>query len=350
MKLIDAVYEVLKDSCVPMGAHALERAVCERRLFETHGKTLHASIGAAIYTDIKELGAASRFVKCGKGQFAVAESAAAKARIETPKGKGGSKQDLQAEKGLQIMGGKKCARKNRSGAGFVYIMTNPSFRKSWIKIGYTAVGETVEQRRRQLSNSSVPYPFEVFATLRSSNAYDTEQRVHLALEAGGDSRLTPNREFFDLSPDRALKAFKAIASEEAIDIYRDGKVVAHGLDIPVVKEKKRNRKTSAVAMPQADVLRCTASGADAKGVERSGAFVVLRGSRLAKISPSMSKYAKAAYELRRQLEKEGVIVDGVLGRQQSFPSLWVAACFVAGRNAHGTRNWRTADGKSLTRK
>lgn len=80
MKLIDAVYEVLKDSAAPMGAMEIERAILDRRLYETKGKTLYASIAAAIYIDIKKQGAASRFAKCGKGMFALAGRAAAKVK------------------------------------------------------------------------------------------------------------------------------------------------------------------------------------------------------------------------------------------------------------------------------
>ena len=42
MKLIDVVYEVLKDSAAPMGADEIERAIRERGLYESKGKTLYA--------------------------------------------------------------------------------------------------------------------------------------------------------------------------------------------------------------------------------------------------------------------------------------------------------------------
>lgn len=349
MKHLDAIETVLRAAAEPMSAKAIADEAIRKGLITEYGKTLHSSFNCDLNQDIAKGG--RRFVKRGKGLFAVTGSAAVNVQPELARGVGHSAPtpaaDLLRGQGLKMqVVGKKDARKRRCGKGFVYIMTNPSFKKSWIKIGYTAAGETVEQRRRSLSNSSVPYPFEVFATLRSDNAYDTEQRVHLALEAGGDSRLTPNREFFDLSPERALKAFMAIASEEAIDIYRDGKVVAHGLDVPVEKGKRRRRK---IPTPKSGniVLYCTASGADAKGVETDDGFVVLRGSRLAKIQPSMAQYAKSVYARRVQLEKEGVIVAGILKRQQSFSSPSAAACFVSGRNADGLHDWRTEDGTKL---
>ena len=42
MKLIDAVYEVLKDSTAPMGAEEIERAVRGRGLYETKGECTFA--------------------------------------------------------------------------------------------------------------------------------------------------------------------------------------------------------------------------------------------------------------------------------------------------------------------
>ncbi len=49
--------------------------------------------------------------------------------------------------------------------GYVYILTNPSFREDWVKIGKTT---NMEERLRTLYNTSLPLPFEVFATLKTA--------------------------------------------------------------------------------------------------------------------------------------------------------------------------------------
>ncbi|MBP5208352.1 MAG: GIY-YIG nuclease family protein [Clostridia bacterium] len=45
-------------------------------------------------------------------------------------------------------------------SGYIYIMTNPSL-KDMVKIGYAA---NVEERRKQLSTTALPYDYEVYAT------------------------------------------------------------------------------------------------------------------------------------------------------------------------------------------
>lgn len=46
--------------------------------------------------------------------------------------------------------------------GYIYILTNKSFHKSdLVKIGWAT---DVERRAKELSNTSVPEPFEIYAT------------------------------------------------------------------------------------------------------------------------------------------------------------------------------------------
>ena len=41
-------------------------------------------------------------------------------------------------------------------AGYVYILTNPSFRDDWVKIGMT---QNMEERLRTLDTTALPLPF-----------------------------------------------------------------------------------------------------------------------------------------------------------------------------------------------
>ena len=45
--------------------------------------------------------------------------------------------------------------------GYVYILTNPSFREDWVKIGKSS--RPVDVRSKELDNTAVPLPFEIFA-------------------------------------------------------------------------------------------------------------------------------------------------------------------------------------------
>ena len=95
--------------------------------------------------------------------------------------------------------------------GYIYILTNEAFHKSnWVKIGYTV---NIEQRLKSLYNTSVPTPFEVYATYEvpaSSGIADKE--VHkLIQKLNPELRLTENREFFEIEPWDAYDLLEAMA-------------------------------------------------------------------------------------------------------------------------------------------
>ena len=56
-----------------------------------------------------------------------------------------------------------------SGKGYVYILTNSSFREDWVKIGKSS--RPVNVRSKELDNTAVPLPFEIYATLYTSKYY-----------------------------------------------------------------------------------------------------------------------------------------------------------------------------------
>ena len=51
-------------------------------------------------------------------------------------------------------------------SGYVYILTNPSFKEDWIKIGKSS--RPVDVRSKELDNTAVPLPFEIFATIKTT--------------------------------------------------------------------------------------------------------------------------------------------------------------------------------------
>lgn len=322
MKLIDAVYEVLKDSAMPMGGEEIERAVRERGLYESKGKTLYASIGAAIYTDIKKQGAASRFVKRGKGRFAVAGSAAAK---------------VQPELALSVGHSVPVSDKRRKcrGAGYVYILTNKCL-KGMVKIGMTS--RPVDTRSKELFNTSSPMPFDEFASLKTSKFVEVEDLVHRILTKLTRKRVNESREFYKIKPSEALEILEDVS--RLLD-SADCEFRIPGRDNPVgSKPARRIQRSSAET-----IFICRGSGADAKAKLTDKGFVVLRGSKVSlKIVPSMKQYARTMFDLRKELERSGVIANGIFKQQYVFTSPSAAASLVQGRNSNGNTDWRTADG------
>ena len=93
--------------------------------------------------------------------------------------------------------------------GYVYILTNPSFREDWVKIGKSS--RPVDVRSKELDNTAVPLPFEIFATIKTVKYNEVEKHVHKTIDRLTDLRIRQNREFFNVSPQLALEIFIDIA-------------------------------------------------------------------------------------------------------------------------------------------
>lgn len=99
--------------------------------------------------------------------------------------------------------------KNDNGAGYVYILTNPSFREDWVKIGKSS--RPVDVRSKELDNTAVLLPFEIFATMKTVKFNEVEKLVYKTIDRLTDLRIRQNREFFNVPPKMDLEIFKAIA-------------------------------------------------------------------------------------------------------------------------------------------
>ncbi|MBR1799813.1 MAG: GIY-YIG nuclease family protein [Bacteroidales bacterium] len=108
--------------------------------------------------------------------------------------------------------------------GFVYILTNPSFREDWVKIGKSS--RPVDVRSKELDNTAVPMPFEIYATMQTSKYAEIEKIIHKQIDRLSDLRIRQNREFFNVEPAQALDILLdlAVAIDDAVIMrYSDGK-------------------------------------------------------------------------------------------------------------------------------
>ena len=71
MNAIDAVEVVLAEAGEPLGYREITRRILEQGLWQTEGLTPEATINARLGTDIKDLGAGSRFQRTAPGVFAL---------------------------------------------------------------------------------------------------------------------------------------------------------------------------------------------------------------------------------------------------------------------------------------
>lgn len=129
--------------------------------------------------------------------------------------------------------------------GYVYILTNPSFKEDWVKIGKSS--RPVDVRSKELDNTAVPLPFEIYATLKTVRYNEAEKLIHRYIERFTNLRIRDNREFFNVSPEVALDIFRDVAQllEDAeieevhkYSIIGDAKVSKGNHKTPPRKEAK----------------------------------------------------------------------------------------------------------------
>jgi hypothetical protein len=87
----------------------------------------------------------------------------------------------------------------------VYILTNEAM-PGLVKVGRTS--NDLAGRIKQLFQTGVPLPFELFFACEVTNATFVESQLH---DAFGDHRVSRNREFFRIAPER-VKAALSLAS------------------------------------------------------------------------------------------------------------------------------------------
>jgi hypothetical protein len=127
--------------------------------------------------------------------------------------------------------------------GFVYILTNPSFKEDWVKIGKSS--RPVDVRSKELDNTAVPLPFEIFATLKTVKYDIVEKKIHKAIDRLTDLRIRQNREFFNIKPELALEILRDEAS-----VLDDAEIVLYENNQPIVpKSNETKEKEKAQALP-----------------------------------------------------------------------------------------------------
>ncbi len=119
--------------------------------------------------------------------------------------------------------------------GYVYILTNPSFREDWVKIGKSS--RPVNVRSKELDNTAVPLPFEIYATLKTAKFDKVEKQIHKQIDRLTDLRIRQNREFFNIAPSVALDIMRDIA-----DLLEDAELAVYVDGNPIISSSKEEDK------------------------------------------------------------------------------------------------------------
>ena len=146
--------------------------------------------------------------------------------------------------------------------GYVYILTNPSFKEDWVKIGKSA--RPVDVRSKELDNTAVPLPFEDFATLKTKKYNEVEKLVHKTIDRLTSLRIRQNREFFNVNPFVALDILKDIATtldDAEIEIVNEeAKAIDSPEDVCEHKKQRPNFRFSMIGIQVGETITFTPTG------------------------------------------------------------------------------------------
>lgn len=214
---------------------------------------------------------------------------------------------------------------NKCEAGYVYILTNPSFKEDWVKIGKSS--RHVDVRSKELDNTAVPLPFEIYATLKTVKYNEVEKQLHRMIDRLTDLRIRQNREFFNVEPAKALELLRdcAMVLDDAeffiSDAGHETKNSKSNRDTQDNTHRKRTRtnfKFSLIDVAIGETIVFVPTGisvkvADDDRIEYEG--------RLYKLSPFVGTFmpaekrtASGAYQGAKYFTYKGEILDDIRKR------------------------------------
>ena len=127
--------------------------------------------------------------------------------------------------------------------GIVYVLSNPAF-DNYVKIGRTI---DLEQRLKQLDNTSVPLPFRCVFAIKVDDEIAVEKLVH---QAFADVRVRSSREFFEIDAQRVIAALRLTNGE---DVTPKSDIAEDAESIEALERTVAKRKTYSFADAKVDV-------------------------------------------------------------------------------------------------
>ena len=211
--------------------------------------------------------------------------------------------------------------------GYVYILTNPSFREDWVKIGKSS--RPVDMRSKELDNTAVPLPFEIYATLKTEKFDIVEKKIHKTIDRLTDLRIRQNREFFNIKPELALEIFKdeaLILDDAVITMYENNQPIVPKVNVtvppskPVVPHRPRF-KFSMVNIPIGSELIFFPTGVK---VRVASDDQIEYDGRIFKLSPFVGTFmpvekrnTSGAYQGAKYFTYKGEVLDDIRSRIES---------------------------------
>lgn len=213
---------------------------------------------------------------------------------------------------------------NTSEQGYVYILTNPSFKEDWVKIGKSS--RPVDVRSKELDNTAVPLPFEIFATMKTCKYNEVEKLVHKTIDRLTDLRIRQNREFFNVAPQMALDIFRDIAmtiDDAEVVLYHENKPIVETMtDVHAKREVKRSRfKFSMCDIKIGELVTFVPTGLVVKVASDDS---IEYDGRIYKLSPFVGTFmpddkrnASGAYQGAKYFSYKGTILNDLRKEKES---------------------------------
>ena len=127
--------------------------------------------------------------------------------------------------------------------GIVYVLSNPAF-DNYVKVGRTI---DLEQRLKQLDNTSVPLPFRCVFAVQVDDEVAVERLVHRAF---ADVRVRKTREFFEIDAQRVIAALKLT---NGVDVTPKADIAEDEESIAALERTVAKRKTYSFSDAQVNV-------------------------------------------------------------------------------------------------
>ena len=118
-----------------------------------------------------------------------------------------------------------------SAEGIIYVLTNEAM-EGYVKVGRT---KNLDDRLRSLYNSSIPYPFHCEKAVKVADMIAVEKALHDVLDT---CRSNPNREFFEVLPEKIFRILDTLAIEDVTPI---SDLVENEADKIAIQRKKSQR-------------------------------------------------------------------------------------------------------------
>ena len=192
------------------------------------------------------------------------------------------------------------------------------------------LGDHVDIRSKELDNTAVPLPFEIYATLKTVKYEQVEKLIHKTIDRLTDLRIRQNREFFNVSPAKALDILKDISTtlDDAVidEVYLgERRSESNKLSVPSASEHRKQKarfKFSMVNIPIGAPLIFLPTGVEVRVADED--HVEYQG-RIYKLSPFAGTFMPAdkrntsgAYQGTRYFTYKGEVLEDLRTKMEKL--------------------------------